>query len=122
MIYNFWNILQRNLKTKLLLWLGSHQELVLQQQSQENEHPKTGDEILATIFGKKSSFIQGRGYGKKPPRTKVVHRVDADASMSLAMENVREQEQTKIERKVQEEHADMERKLQEEHAEMESKL
>lgn len=86
---------------------GRIQALVTQQRSEENENPMIGDEILVTVFGERTGYVRGKGYGKRPPRKNRLQQADVEASVSSAMTNVRQQMQAEMQ-------ADMDRKLQEE--------
>ncbi|XP_016481178.1 uncharacterized protein LOC107802233 isoform X2 [Nicotiana tabacum] len=45
---------------------GQLQEVVVQQQSEEIEHPMTRDEILSSVVSERTGYVHGKGYGKKP--------------------------------------------------------
>ncbi|PHU29640.1 hypothetical protein BC332_01733 [Capsicum chinense] len=53
------------------VWLDPQSEqihqLVVEQQSEKIELCMIGDEILSSILGERSGYIQGKGHGKKPP-------------------------------------------------------
>lgn len=66
------------------------QELVAQQQSKENTHPMNSDEILATVLGEWPSYVRVKGYGKRPTKKSRVQQVDIEASMSSAIDTMRQ--------------------------------
>ncbi|KAM3397960.1 hypothetical protein P3S68_001474 [Capsicum galapagoense] len=47
---------------------GQLQQLVVEQQSEEIELRMIGDEILSSVLGERSGYIQGKGHSKKPPK------------------------------------------------------
>ncbi|KAH0697744.1 hypothetical protein KY290_005119 [Solanum tuberosum] len=83
---------------------GRIQALVTdQQQLEENANPMTGDEILATVFGERTGYVRGKGYGKRPPRKNHMQQADVEASVSSSMTNVRQEMQAEMDHKLQEE-------------------
>ncbi|KAF3615151.1 hypothetical protein FXO37_35633 [Capsicum annuum] len=46
---------------------GQLQQLVVEQQSEKIELCMIGDEILSSILGERSGYIQGKGHSNKPP-------------------------------------------------------
>ncbi|KAF7832769.1 uncharacterized protein G2W53_015102 [Senna tora] len=99
---------------------GRLKELVSQQK--DNQHPLTGDEILESVLGEKSGYIRGKGYGKKPITKRARQQIDVEASVSSAIEVIRDQMQAEFDRKLQGDRAEYERKIQEERVEYERKL
>ncbi|XP_019257269.1 PREDICTED: uncharacterized protein LOC109235562 [Nicotiana attenuata] len=83
------------------------QELVAQQQSKEIEHPMTRDKILSSVLGERTGYIHGKGYGKKPPKNIHTQVANIEASMSSAIEIVRQEMQVDMDRKLQEEREQM---------------
>ncbi|KAF7826308.1 uncharacterized protein G2W53_017472 [Senna tora] len=99
---------------------GRLKELVSQQK--DNQHPLTGDEILESVLGEKSGYVRGKGYGKKPITKRARQQIDVEASVSSAIEVIRDQMQAEFDRKLQEDRAEYEHKIQEERVEYERKL
>ncbi|XP_060171297.1 uncharacterized protein LOC132602474 isoform X1 [Lycium barbarum] len=91
------------------------QQLVVEQQSEEVEHPMTREEMYSSILGQRSGYVCGFGYGKKPPRKTQMQQANIEASVSSAMEIMRQEMQADMDRKFQEE---LNRKLQEENEQM----
>ncbi|KAF3626072.1 putative transcriptional regulator STERILE APETALA-like [Capsicum annuum] len=52
---------------KLQGFVGQLQQLVVEQQSEKIELCMIGDEILSSILGERSGYIQGKGHSNKPP-------------------------------------------------------
>nr|XP_033513494.1 uncharacterized protein LOC104101983 [Nicotiana tomentosiformis] len=73
--------------------IGQLQELVAQQQSEENEHLMTRDEILSSVLGERIGYVRGKGYGKKPPKKSHFEAANLEASVSSAMATVRQEMQ-----------------------------
>ncbi|XP_059305621.1 uncharacterized protein LOC132057171 isoform X2 [Lycium ferocissimum] len=94
---------------------GQLQQLVVEQQSEEVEHPMTREEMYSSILGQRSGYVRGFGYGKKPPRKTQMQQANIEASVSSAMEIMRQEMQADMDRKFQEE---LNRKLQEENEQM----
>ncbi|OIT19295.1 hypothetical protein A4A49_65767, partial [Nicotiana attenuata] len=98
-----------------LVWLDSQsqqihsqlQEVVAQQQSEENEHPMTRDEILSSVVGERTGYVRGKGYGKKPPKKSNIQQANIEASVSSAIDIVRQEMQAEMDRKLQEEREQM---------------
>lgn len=92
-------------------------QLVVQQQSEEIETPMTRDVILSSVLGERSGYVRGKGYGKKPPKKAQIQQADIEASVSSAMESMRQEMQVDMERKLQEERehmaADLKRSMEE---------
>ncbi|OIT02402.1 hypothetical protein A4A49_31982 [Nicotiana attenuata] len=86
---------------------GQLQELVAQQQSEENEHPLPRDEILSAVLGERTSYVCGKGYGKKPPKKSHIQAANLEASVSSAMATVHQEMQAEMSRKLQEEREQM---------------
>ncbi|XP_055830842.1 uncharacterized protein LOC129899859 [Solanum dulcamara] len=86
---------------------GQLQQLVVEQQSEEIEHPMTRDEILSSVLGEISVYVREKGYGKKPPKKSQLHKSDIEASVSSAMESIRQEMQADMDRKLQEEREQM---------------
>ncbi|XP_055824158.1 uncharacterized protein LOC129892599 [Solanum dulcamara] len=86
---------------------GQLQQLVVEQQSEEIEHPMTRDEILSSVLGERSGYVRGKGYGKKPPKKTQLHQSDIEASVSSAIESIRQEMQADMDRKLQEEREQM---------------
>ncbi|XP_055830883.1 uncharacterized protein LOC129899912 [Solanum dulcamara] len=113
---------------------GQLQQLVVEQQSEEIEHPMTRDEILSSVLGERSGYVRGKGYGKKPPKKTQLHQSDIEASVSSAMESIRQEMQVVMDRKLQEEREqmtvdlkknmkeDLQKKLEEEREHMKGKV
>ncbi|KAF7800644.1 uncharacterized protein G2W53_044926 [Senna tora] len=99
---------------------GRLKELVSQQK--DNQHTLTGDEILESVLGEKSGYVRGKGYGKKPITKRARQQIDVEASVSSAIEVIRDQMQAEFDRKLQEDRAEYECKIQEERVEYERKL
>ncbi|OIT31514.1 hypothetical protein A4A49_53783 [Nicotiana attenuata] len=90
------------------MWLkGQLQELVTQQQSEEIEHPMTRDEILSSVLGERTCYVRGKGYGKMPPKKSHMQQANIEASVSSAMEVMRQEMQAAMDRKLQEEREQM---------------
>ncbi|XP_049397336.1 uncharacterized protein LOC125861495 [Solanum stenotomum] len=93
------------------------EQLVVQQQSKEIETPMTRDEILSSFLGERSGYVSGKGYEKKPPKKAQIQQADIEASVSSAMESMRQEMQVDMERKLQEERehmaADLKRSMEE---------
>ncbi|KAF7812110.1 uncharacterized protein G2W53_033086 [Senna tora] len=68
---------------------GRLQKLVFQQK--DNPHPLTGDEILEYVLGEKSGYVRGKGYEKKPITKRARQQIDVEASVSSAIEVIRDQ-------------------------------
>ncbi|XP_055818822.1 uncharacterized protein LOC129887663 [Solanum dulcamara] len=90
-----------------MLLQGQLQQLVIEQQSEEIEHPMTRDEILSSVLGERSGYVRGKGYGNKPPKKTQLHQSDIEASVSSAMESIRQEMQADMDRKLQEEREQM---------------
>uniref|UniRef100_M1B3G9 Uncharacterized protein n=1 Tax=Solanum tuberosum TaxID=4113 RepID=M1B3G9_SOLTU len=92
-------------------------QLVVEQQSEEIENPMTRDEILSLVLGERSCYVRGKGYGKNPPKKAQIQQADIEASVSSAMESMRQEMQADMERKLQEERehmaADLKRSMEE---------
>ncbi|XP_049359539.1 uncharacterized protein LOC125824234 [Solanum verrucosum] len=92
-------------------------QLVVQQESEEIETPMTRDAILSSVLGERSGYVRGKGYGKKPPKKAQIQQADIEASVSSAMESMRQEMQVDMERKLQEERehmaADLKRSMEE---------
>ncbi|KAH0671312.1 hypothetical protein KY285_024073 [Solanum tuberosum] len=62
-------------------------------------------------------YVHGKGYGKKPPKKAQIQQADIEASVSSAMESMRQEMQADMERKLQEERehmaADLKRGIEE---------
>ncbi|XP_059311964.1 uncharacterized protein LOC132063443 isoform X2 [Lycium ferocissimum] len=86
---------------------GQIQELVAQQQYEQNENPKTGDEILAAILGERTGYVRGKGYGKKPLKKSRMQLVNFRSNFSSAIESVRQEMQAEMDRKLEEEREQM---------------
>ncbi|XP_016443919.1 uncharacterized protein LOC107769232 [Nicotiana tabacum] len=67
----------------------------------------TRDEILSTIFGERTGYVRGKGYGKKPPKKSNTQHANIESSVSLAMKIVRQEMQAEMDRKLQEEREQM---------------
>ncbi|OIT36597.1 hypothetical protein A4A49_06472 [Nicotiana attenuata] len=96
---------------------GQLQEIVEQQQFEEN--PMNADEILVTVLGERTGYVRGKGYGKRPAKKSRVQQVELEASMSSAMESMRQDMQAETDRKLQEEReqaVELQRKLEEQMA------
>nr|XP_016455319.1 PREDICTED: uncharacterized protein LOC107779399 [Nicotiana tabacum] len=87
------------------------QELVAQQQSEEIVHPMTRDEILSSVHGERTGYVRGKGYGKKPPKNSLTQAANIEASVSSAIEIVRQEIQADMDRKLQEEREHMDAEL-----------
>nr|XP_018623716.1 uncharacterized protein LOC104088468 isoform X1 [Nicotiana tomentosiformis]XP_033509925.1 uncharacterized protein LOC104088468 isoform X1 [Nicotiana tomentosiformis]XP_033509926.1 uncharacterized protein LOC104088468 isoform X1 [Nicotiana tomentosiformis]XP_033509927.1 uncharacterized protein LOC104088468 isoform X1 [Nicotiana tomentosiformis]XP_033509928.1 uncharacterized protein LOC104088468 isoform X1 [Nicotiana tomentosiformis]XP_033509929.1 uncharacterized protein LOC104088468 isoform len=83
---------------------GQLQELVDQQQSEENEHPMTRDEILSFVLGERTSYVHSKGYRKNPPKKSHIQAANLEANVSSAMATVRQKMQAEMQ-------AEMSRKL-----------
>ncbi|XP_075087804.1 uncharacterized protein LOC107806906 isoform X3 [Nicotiana tabacum] len=83
---------------------GQLQELVAQQQSEENEHPMTRDEILSFVLGERTSYVHSKGYRKNPPKKSHIQAANLEANVSSAMATVRQKMQAEMQ-------AEMSRKL-----------
>ncbi|KAH0761318.1 hypothetical protein KY290_017391 [Solanum tuberosum] len=96
---------------------GQLQQLVVEQQSDEIEHRMTRDDILSSVLGERSGYVQGKGYGKKPPKKTQIQQADIEASVSSAMESMRQEMQADMDRKLQEKReqmtADLKRNMEE---------
>ncbi|OIT38547.1 hypothetical protein A4A49_59380, partial [Nicotiana attenuata] len=98
-----------------LVWLDSQsqqihgqlQEVVTQQQSEDIEHPMTRDEILSSVVGERTGYVRGKGYGKKPPKKSNIQQANIEASVSSAIDIVRQEMQAEMDRKLQEEREQM---------------
>ncbi|WMV33229.1 hypothetical protein MTR67_026614 [Solanum verrucosum] len=86
---------------------GQLQQLVVEQQSEEIEHRMTRDDILSSVLGERSGYVRGKGYGKKPPKKNQIQQADIEASVSSAMESMRQEMQADMDRKLQEEREQM---------------
>ncbi|OIT02690.1 hypothetical protein A4A49_56796, partial [Nicotiana attenuata] len=103
-----------------LVWLDSQsqqihaqlQEVVAQQQSEEIEQPMTRDEILSSVVGERTGYVRGKGYGKKPPKKSNIQQANIEASVSSAIDIVRQEMQVEMNRKLQEECEQMAAELQ----------
>nr|XP_018628118.1 uncharacterized protein LOC104101712 [Nicotiana tomentosiformis] len=83
------------------------QKLVTQQQSEEIEHPITREEILSSVLGERTGYVRGKGYGKKPPKNSHTQAANIEASVSSAIEIMRQEMQADMDRKLQEEREQM---------------
>ncbi|MCD9640433.1 hypothetical protein HAX54_025735, partial [Datura stramonium] len=54
--------------------------------SEDIEHFMTRDEILLSILGQRSGYVQGIGYGKKPLRKTIMQQANIKSSVSLVKE------------------------------------
>nr|XP_009774923.1 PREDICTED: uncharacterized protein LOC104224899 isoform X3 [Nicotiana sylvestris] len=98
-----------------LVWLDSQsqqihgqlQEVVAQQQSEDIEHPMTRDEILSSVVGERTGYVRGKGYGKKPPKKSNIQQANIEASVSSAIDIVRQEMQAEMDSKLQEEREQM---------------
>ncbi|KAG5580169.1 hypothetical protein H5410_050796 [Solanum commersonii] len=94
-------------------WIHNHnrfiqlQQLVVEQQSEEIEHRMTRDDILSSVLGERLGYVRGKGYGKKPPKKTQIQQADIEASVSSAMESMRQEMQADMDRKLQEEQEQM---------------
>ncbi|MCD7455724.1 hypothetical protein HAX54_029295 [Datura stramonium] len=88
---------------------GQLQQLV-EQQSEEVEHPMTRDEILSSVLGERSGYVQGKGYEKKPPRKTQIQQADIEASVSSVMESMRQEMEAGMDWKLQEERLEVARR------------
>ena len=86
---------------------GQLQEVVAQQQSEDIEHPMTRDEILSSVVGERTGYVRGKGYGKKPPKKSNIQQANIEASVSSAIDIVRQEMQAEMDRKLQEEREQM---------------
>ncbi|KAM3202239.1 hypothetical protein P3L10_029863 [Capsicum annuum] len=86
---------------------GQLHQLVIEQQSEEIENPMTSYEILSLVLGVRSEYVRGKGHGKKPPKKSQMQQANIEASVSLAVESMRQEMQLDIERKLQEEREQM---------------
>ncbi|OIT07910.1 hypothetical protein A4A49_62972, partial [Nicotiana attenuata] len=98
-----------------LVWLDSQsqqihaqlQEVVAQQRSEEIEQPMTRDEILSSVVGERTGYVRGKGYGKKPPKKSNIQQANIEASVSSAIDILRQEMQVEMNRKLQEEREQM---------------
>ncbi|XP_060190506.1 uncharacterized protein LOC132619695 [Lycium barbarum] len=102
-------------------------QLVVEQQSEEVENPMTREEMYSSILGERPGYVRGFGYGKKPPIKTQMQQANIEASVSFAMEIMRQEMQAGMDRKLQEElnrklQEELNRKLQEEHEQMDIDL
>ncbi|KAM3358898.1 hypothetical protein P3S68_021831 [Capsicum galapagoense] len=67
---------------------GQLQTLVVEQRSEEIENPMTSDEILSSVLGTRSGYVQGKGYGEKPPKKSQMQQANIVASVSSAVESM----------------------------------
>ncbi|XP_059287297.1 uncharacterized protein LOC132040657 [Lycium ferocissimum] len=93
---------------------GRIQALVTQQQSEENENPMTGDDILANVLGERTGYVCGKGHRKRPPRKNRLQPADVEASVSSAMTNIRQQIQVEMQAKMDQKLQEIREKLRDE--------
>ncbi|XP_070043758.1 uncharacterized protein [Nicotiana tomentosiformis] len=72
----------------------------------------TRDEILSSVLGERTGYVREKGYGKKPPKKSRMQQANIEASVSSAMEIMRQEMQADMDRKLQEEHEQMAAELQ----------
>ncbi|KAF3624164.1 putative formin-like protein 3-like [Capsicum annuum] len=67
----------------------------------------TSDMILSSVLGVRSGYVQGKGYGKKPPKKSQTQQANIEASMSSVVESMDQEVKLDMLRKLQEEHEQM---------------
>ena len=94
----------------------------------------TRDEILSSVLDERSGYVRGKGYGKKPPKKTQLQKANIEASVSSAMESIRQEMQADMDRKLQEEceqmasnlkrnmEEDFQKQLEQEHEHMKSEV
>ena len=58
----------------------------------------TREEMYSSILGQRSGYVRGFGYGKKPPRKTQMQQANIEASVSSAMEIMRQEMQADMDR------------------------
>ncbi|XP_016486778.1 uncharacterized protein LOC107807013 [Nicotiana tabacum] len=61
----------------------------------------TRDEILYSVLGERTCYVRGKGYGKKPPKKCNIQHANIEASVYSAMDIVRQEMQSEMDRKLQ---------------------
>ncbi|KAM3251433.1 hypothetical protein P3L10_005503 [Capsicum annuum] len=83
-------------------FMDSFINLSLNKSHKRIENPMTSDEILSSILGVRSRYVRGKGHGNKPPKKSQMQQENIEASVSSAVESMRQEMQLDMERRLQE--------------------